>query len=357
MWICTAFALEKEIAFEQAYDATTYFVPLAFISATLSTFHRQKWFLYTLAAAVGVHLAWAGLQSFLSGEPQIHMSVRGGQMHDRNDFLVAATGCIPMLFYVAFFYDEKFRTVVRWGARFFIVCGIPAYFFSLSRGAILGVTGLLVWYAVSTGGFLKKLPLVFAVVLIGVLAAPDFLSERMSTIEMGAQQTEGSAVRRMEAMKIAFDVTLDNPVFGVGPDNILAASATYGLLSKRGGGVEPHMLWLKGSAEYGIPGILFFITVVFTTVWRLRRLAREAKMAGDKHRSALATALHCAIVGFLATGTWTSQFLSEYLWAILALSGAFIAMPWSPPETVQPEPDVRAGGRMPPVEPAPAAAR
>ena len=52
-----------------------------------------------------------------------------------------------------------------------------------------------------------------------------------------------------------------------------------------------------------------------------------------------------------------AQFLSEYLWAILALSGAFIAMPWSPPETVQPEPDVRAGGRMPPVEPAPAAAR
>ena len=60
-------------------------------------------------------------------------------------------------------------------------------------------------------------------------------------------------------------------------------------------------------------------------------------------------------MGFLATGTWTSQFLSEYLWAIFALAGAFLAMPWSP-EPEPAEPEALVGEDTPPAEPATAAA-
>jgi hypothetical protein len=57
----------------------------------------------------------------------------------------------------------------------------------------------------------------------------------------------------------------------------------------------------------------------------LRRIAKKARLDKDKDTERLATALCCAIVGFLATGSFTSQFLSEYLWSIIGLSGAFIA--------------------------------
>ena len=62
--------------------------------------------------------------------------------------------------------------------------------------------------------------------------------------------------------------------------------------------------------------------------WRLHAAVYGARpdVAAIVHtHSPRATALACAIFGFVATGSFTSQFLSEYLWAIIAVSGAFIA--------------------------------
>ena len=94
---------------------------------------------------------------------------------------------------------------------------------------------------------------------------------------------------------------------------------------------EPHSLWLKCSAEYGLPMLVFFTLVVILLLVRLRRRARLARTLGDRDGEAMATALSCALFGFLATGTFTSQFLSEYMWAIIGLIGAFLATPLDTP--------------------------
>jgi hypothetical protein len=75
---------------------------------------------------------------------------------------------------------------------------------------------------------------------------------------------------------------------------------------------------------------VFFGLVVVLFLIRLRRRASLARTLGDTDGEALATALSCALFGFLATGSFTSQFLSEYMWAIIGLIGAFLATPLQP---------------------------
>jgi hypothetical protein len=76
--------------------------------------------------------------------------------------------------------------------------------------------------------------------------------------------------------------------------------------------------------------VVFFALIVSLFLVRLRRRASLARVLGDRDGEALATTLSCALFGFLATGSFTSQFVSEYLWAIIGLIGAFLATPLQP---------------------------
>ena len=326
-FLSAALAQFRDIGIERAINAAKYMIPLALISATLCTRRAQLWFLYTLAASVGIWLAHHGLLGLTRQQPLTLMAIPGGQMSDRNDFLVAGTACLPMLFFVAFRYDWRFKTWVRLGAKTALVLSISAFVFSLSRGAIVGLAGLLIWYGLLTGRLVRRFAIAAAVAAVLVAVMPDFVWDRMSTIELGSQQAESSARNRLEHMVTAVNVTLDYPLTGVGPNNFPPVSLRYSVFN-----AEPHSIWLKCSAEYGLPMLVFFVLMVGLLLVRLRNRAKLAAALGDRQGEAMATALSCALVGFLSTGTFTSQFLSEYMWAIIGLIGAFLATPLIPAE-------------------------
>lgn len=331
--ICALLAEYRDLAIERTMMSFKYFIPLAFISATLCTRKAQRLFLYTLAASVGVWMTFQGLIAFLHMSPMTDMAIPGGQMSDRNDFLVAGTACLPLMAYGAFHYEGRWKKLVRTGILVAIFFALVGSFFSLSRGAFLGLTALLVWWAFLTGHFFKRILLGGLIAMVATLAMPDFVWARMKTIQTSGEQTEGSARNRMEHMITAVKVTLDYPLTGVGADNFPYVALRYSVFS-----AEPHTLWLKCSAEYGIPMLVFFLLIVILFLVRLRRRAAIAKALGDRDGEAMATALSCALFGFLATGSFTSQFLSEYLWAIMGLVGAFLATPIETPLQAGPIP-------------------
>ncbi|MHC4549825.1 MAG: O-antigen ligase family protein [Planctomycetota bacterium] len=320
IWVCTIKAQHQVPAYEKALEATKYLVPAIIMSLALCTRRYQQIFVYTLAYSVGIWLAWSGFHTLMRGAPEIHMSIPGGQMTDRNDFLVAGTACLPLLIYSAWNYTGPVQKWVRLGTKVLVGLSLIAFFTSLSRGAIIGLGALTIFYALGTGRTGKRFIVAGVLVVIALMLMPGFVWDRLATIEMGSDQTEASAAGRLRIMLVAVDVTLDYPIFGVGPRNFPHVALTYDWMA-----VEPHSIWLKCSAEYGLTMLIFFVGVVVSTCVALRRIAKKARADKDKDTEALATALCCAIVGFLATGSWTSQFLSEYLWVIIAVSGAFVA--------------------------------
>ena len=320
VWVCTIKAEHQVVAYEEAIEITKYLFPAIIMSLAMCTRRFQQLFVYTMAYAVGIWLAWHGFISAIQGQPEISMAIPDGQMTDRNDFLVGGTAALPLLAYTAWNYVGPFQRWVRLGTKAMFAFSVIAFFMSLSRGAILGLTALTGFYAMGTGRMGKRLPIAVVLIVAALLVTPAFVWERLGTIEWGGEQTESSAAARMSIMLTAVDVTLDYPIFGVGPNNFPSVALTYDWRA-----TEPHSLWLKASAEYGLTMLIFFIGVIVSTCTALRRIAKKARKDKDKDTERLATALCCAIVGFLATGSFTSQFLSEYLWAIIALSGAFIA--------------------------------
>jgi hypothetical protein len=326
--VCALCAEYRDLAIDKTLTTFKYFIPLAFISATLCTRNAQKLFLYTLAGSVGIWMAHHGLLGLLHMSPIISMSIPGGQMSDRNDFLVAGTACVPMMLYAAFHYEGRWQKWVRLGILAASGFAILAAVFSLSRGAIVGFTALLIWYSFLTGRFFRRIAIGGLVGIAAVVLMPDFVWERISTVQTGEHQTEGSARNRIEHMRTAVRVTLDYPLTGVGADNFPIVSNRHSVFM-----AEPHSLWLKCSSEYGIPMLVFFGLVVLLLLVRLRRRASLLRTLGDRDGEAFATALSCALFGFLATGTFTSQFLSEYMWAIIGLIGAFLATPVETPVT------------------------
>ncbi len=330
----------RDIAIGKTLIIAKYFIPLAFISATLCTRNAQRLFIYTLAASVGVWMAHHGLLALIKNRPITDMAIPRGQMTDRNDFLVAGTACVPLMLYAAFHYQGRWQKAIRGGILLGSAFAIIAVVYSLSRGAMVGFALLLMWYSFLTGRFFRRIAVGGIIAIVALACMPQFVWERLSTIETEGEQTESSARHRVEHMVVAIRVTLDYPLTGVGADNFPIVSNRHSVFS-----AEPHSLWLKCSSEYGMPMLVFFVLLVFLFLSRLRQRAKLARALGDRGGEALATTLSCALVGFLATGTFTSQFVSEYMWSIIGLIGAFLATPLETP-VVAPAP----------VEPVPAEA-
>lgn len=324
IWVAYLFAKYPDIAYKDTYGATTYLVPLVFIAAVLRDRRAQKVFLYALAGALGAHLAWAGVHGVLSGRVQDLMGIRGGQLMGRNHFTVAGTACIPLLVFVGRHYEGRYRQWVRRLVLFMACAAVLALLYSGSRGAVIGFAGMLLWFGFFCGRTAKRATVVVVLMALALPFVPEFVWTRLGTIQLSGEQVEGSARERMAAMEVGWQITLDHPLIGVGPDNSVLVAAERGLRSGAGG-VETHSIWLKCSAEYGLPMLAFFVILIARLLYRLRRRAAKARAAGDGETEFLAVSLSCAIVGFLATGTFTSQFLSEYLWSIIMLAFAFLA--------------------------------
>jgi len=321
IWICTLTAQYWDIALARAVMTTKYLVPTLIISMALTDRKAQKWFVYTLAYSVGIWLAWSGFHALfiMHGQASIYMSIRGGQMTDRNDFLVACTGCLPLMLFCARHYGGPYPRLVRLATFGMILLGLVAFPLSHSRGAFIGLAALIMFYIVAAGSTIRRRVLVLVVALAAVPLIPSHVWKRLDTISTEGEQVEASAVSRVESFWIGVHMTRDYPVFGVGPGSFPDVAARYSHNQH-----EPHTLWVKCSAELGIPMLAFFLMCLAYLSWNLRHITKTARKKRDLETADLAMALLCGIWGFLLTGSFTSQFLSEYLWNMIALAATFI---------------------------------
>lgn len=352
-FLSTIFSQIRPISMFVTTTAIKYLIPLVVISISLVTRFSQNLFVFTLAASVGIWSAQAGLHCLLTGNPEIGMRIPGGQMTERNDFMVGAVSAIPLIAYAGWAYCWRYQRVVRWIARAALLLTVVAVFFSLSRGAVVGITCLLFYYAIATGRFGRRFVIGAFVVGLAVVALPSFVSERMGTIDMSTDyQSDSSAASRLNLLKVGVRMSLDHPIVGVGPGNFRYMSQNYGHWQEN----EPHSIWLKASAEYGFPVLILFTLLFLLLVRRLSQEAKLARLEGDRESELLATSLACSLVGFLATATFSSQFLSEFYWAICAVSGAFLAHRAHQRRTEQIPVTREPVAKEAPMPPAPAAA-
>lgn len=317
-----AFAPDPYLARDGLVKVLKYLGPVFFISTLLRSERDIHYLLYTLALSVGIYAAQAGLHSLLVGRPVTDMAIPGAQMMDRNDFIVGVLAAYPLLGYMVRHYSgpfaESFGRFIRPGLGILLLFSLVAIPMSLSRGGILGLAASLLLIAFLSRKRLRNFLLLLFLLPLAFALTPSSVLDRMGTIEISREQSEGSANERVGQMKGGLRLALDNPWTGVGPYAFLSYIPRY-----TGKALEPHSVWIKAAAEVGFVGLLVYVLGILVLVtWTFRYYRRFYGI--DPRISTLAIALGMSHIGYNVGATFLSQLYSEYYWLLLALTGAFL---------------------------------
>lgn len=171
-----------------------------------------------------------------------------------------------------------------------------AVFFSFSRGGMLSlvIVGLVTAYLIPKTSANVSL-LIVGVITALAMAGPG-VRERFMMSFANAQERDGSAQSRLDMWQICWDIAIQNPFFGVGPDHFPVRAHEFGLPP----GKEAHSLWLQQLAEMGFPGVIFLLGFYSATCFRLLKSLRERRLErlADPFAPTAARMVVAALVGF-----------------------------------------------------------
>jgi O-antigen ligase len=152
---------------------------------------------------------------------------------------------------------------------------VHAVMFHMSRGAMIGVAvvGLVAfWLIPKTPDVIRWLA---AACVAGVIMAGPSIRTEFLTIFADEETRDDSAQSRLDLWSAMWDVAVQNPLVGVGPQGWPKVAHQHGFpVGKQG-----HGLWVQALAETGFPGGLmyfaFFACCIYS-LWKYLRLPADA---------------------------------------------------------------------------------
>ncbi|MBW8886711.1 MAG: O-antigen ligase family protein [Fibrobacteres bacterium] len=316
--VCTAMSPFQVVAWPEFVRYLKYLLPLMLMFTAINKPRDVLLIAGALCASVAPWAAEAGLHCLIHGV-NIDLGIGGGQMAERNDFTAAIVGTLPVLLYFARNYDYKLKIPVRAVLWLFFLLSLSTIFYSLSRGASIGLALMSLSYVLFISrrkfrdtGFLILIGLVVYLIL------PAAWFERMGTINLGVDQKEASAASRMNLMTGALHASLDRPVFGWGPDGWLEVAFSYTNDTH-----NPHNIYLKLSSEVGVPGLILYLVLIGVTFTRTIKAVNLANRMGDKRMAGLGLSFVTGILGLLSAMSFLNAPFNEYLMAWVMLANAF----------------------------------
>lgn len=221
------------------------------------------------------------------------------------------------------------RGWIRKGALASVVVLPTVVLMTQSRG---GVIALVVFGLFSLRGQKRKgraLAGVLAVAVIAALFAPSGLWERMAGLQyatsaetMTEVDSEGSAESRYAIWGVANSIIADQPLTGVGFGAYPFAHAQYATGADIPPGArgprDTHNTYLNVLAEVGIPGLLLFLAVIATAVWK----AETVRRVSDRVNPALGLQiwyLEAALAAYLVAAVFGSFAKLSFLYLHVAV--------------------------------------
>jgi O-antigen ligase len=277
-------------------------VPIAIAATIVATPRQLRYLLWAMVLAYGYVSFVMNESYFLNSYNRAEFD---GFTGGRAAFCVGLVSAFAPAFYFGF--TEK-RLWQRALAGVCLVLILHTVLLTFSRGGLLA---LLVAGAVGVW-FMPKRPfnlgVIAATALLGVMLAGPRVYERFdSTFQSGAAR-DRSAQSRLELWRACTQLMLENPLFGVGPNN-----APYYLANRFGFGQgtsgedrEGHTLWLQAGAELGVVGLVLIASYYGLVIWWLLPIARMKVPAHDPTLVDMSRAVIMGLTGFAVAAQFVS---------------------------------------------------
>ncbi|MSR63264.1 MAG: putative O-glycosylation ligase, exosortase A system-associated [Planctomycetes bacterium] len=245
-----------------------------FTTAIVTTRERLRVLCWIIALSFGFFGVKAGIWGIMTLGRTAIIRGPGGMLADNNDFSLALSMAVPMLFHLGWTERKPEIRKVFW---FSLPLTIITIGLTRSRGGFLALSSaiaVLVWRSKNR---VQGLVVAGLVAVVALLAAPQAYKERLLTILEPSK--EGSASSRLRAWGIATRMAMDNPVFGVGMNKFQQHYQQYNPDYQRGEEIiVAHSSYFQIWAECGTPALLLYFTLIggsFWTCWRVRAEARR----------------------------------------------------------------------------------
>jgi probable O-glycosylation ligase (exosortase A-associated) len=269
-----------------------------------------------MTAWLGIHayLALVGIQGGGWGT--------GGFLGDQNDFSLTLNLVIPFAFFLALD-DERPRNKI--GYLLLLLLFLAANVTTMSRGGFIGlVTVAIGCWLFSRRKVASGLLLVFIVTLAAVVVPAEYWRE-IQTIQQGTGDETGA--ERVDQWKVAWDMFLANPLFGVGQGNLPWEFRSYesaeGFEGRSLAGRAAHSLYFTLLPELGLAGTVIFVAMGFTILRRLGSVAARAWRVTDDSRgrearrlAAFSRAMVVSLIGYLVGGVFISVLYYPHFWLL-----------------------------------------
>ncbi len=296
-----AFVWERYLEFDKI-------ILIALLTTGLTDSRRRLEILtWTIALSLGFFGFKGGLFGLLHGGAPI-LQGPGGMMEDNNDFALALTMGIPLLFYLGSLQERKWLRLGLFGS---VVLTAVTILLTHSRGGFLAMTSVFLVIAWRSRHRWKSFGLGLLVIPLFFLLTPRHVLERIASIER--YQQDSSAMGRLQAWKAALRMVLIHPVFGVGMRSFQEAwEESPQVWGDTGpppqGGRVAHNSYLQIWAESGTPAFLCFLALILSSFFALRRIRNRASAGRAPPWTAdYAKMFEASFVGFVVGATFLNR--------------------------------------------------
>jgi O-antigen ligase len=138
------------------------------------------------------------------------------------------------------------------------------------------------------------------------------------TVDPASTEAQGSAKARRFLLEESIRVTLEHPLFGVGPGQFAAFEG------RATGWHSTHNSFTQISSECGIPALIFFLAGIFSAFRLLLRVWKQARYRPDMQE--VVTVCYCLSLSFVMFLTVIFFLNFGYFFYLPAFTGLFIAL-------------------------------
>ena len=168
----------------------------------------------------------------------------------------------------------------------------------------------------------KKLRSAVLIAMVGLVVSLYAREGYVARLDSALEDSTGTAEDRLHMWKFGWQMFLDNPIIGVGPDNFPVRFGEYEGEDKLHGVTRvwraAHSLYFTLFPELGlVGGVMFFTMLYYITkdLARIRRLSRQRLHRTDAATVLpLAHAMEASLIGFLVSSLFISTLYYPNFW-------------------------------------------
>ena len=326
LWVTvtTVFAFNAEHAWEfyLVYVPSLLAMPVIYM-ATIRDLATLRAVIWIAAGSIALNGAKVGLAYALSGGGIITTQI-SGFVGDNNVFGLVL--CVVVAIVYSLRTTLPHKPWLLWALRAGLVLNVLCILFTKSRGALLTLLIIGSIAALKSGRAVRNVSALLMACIVMYAALPSSYFDRVETL--GDVRADASAMGRLENWRLSLDEALENPLFGVGPDNHMLYNQAKGTdVVIR----VAHSVYFQILGENGFPGLLLYLLFLVTSIgslYRCWRLAQEAQVLRPELRwvEELSFAMLCAFVAYCFGAGLLNMLYIEFPWDVLLLGSMLLPL-------------------------------